>query len=208
MIFIVIHRLTSYQTNSLILLANQLIDYVPEKVEGDSYYDLISNDVILEICYSNKQLIANIQNKKYLQLEDYQNTLNAVGYMLFDYCKDNVTYYYNKFMQEHSDYGFDNYDIFDIALGKETKQKFALWHLKYKSDGFHLLGFKNKGNDIVAFNGADGDIKIEQVYCIQIGNAKLFISDCDKKVYCRSADKELFYIKEIKHKYKSFRRAA
>lgn len=207
MIFIVIRRITSNQTNSLILLANRLIDYVPQKVEDDNYYDLISNDIILEICYENKALMANIRNKKQLQLEDYQDTLNAVGYMLFDYCKDKATVYYNKFMQEYSDYTFDN-NVLDVILGKETQQKFDLWNLKHKSDGFHLLGFKYKDNNIVAFNGSCGDIKIEQVFCVQIGNAKLFISDCDKKVYCRSADKELFYIKEIKHKYKSFRRAA
>lgn len=207
MIFIVIRRITSNQTNSLILLANRLIDYVPQKVEDDIYYDLISNDIIHEICYENKALMANIRNKKQLQLEDYQDTLNAVGYMLFDYCRDKVTVYYNKFMQEYSDYEFDN-NVLDVILGKETQQKFDLWNLKHKSDGFHLLGFKYKDNNIVAFNGSCGDIKIEQVFCVQIGNAKLFISDCDKKVYCRSADKELFYIKEIKHKYKSFRRAA
>lgn len=207
MIFIVIRRITSNQTNSLILLANRLIDYVPQKVEDDIYYNLISNDIILEICYENKALMANIRSKKQLQLEDYRDTLNAVGYMLFDYCKDKVTVYYNKFMQEYSDYTFDN-NVLDVILGKETQQKFDLWNLKHKSDGFHLLGFKYKDNNIVAFNGSCGDIKIEQVFCVQIGNAKLFISDCDKKVYCRSADKELFYIKEIKHKYKSFRRAA
>lgn len=207
MIFIVIRRITSNQTNSLIILANQLIDYVPQKVEGDTYYNLISNDIILEICYENKALMANIRNKNQLQLEEYQDTLNAVGYMLCDYCKDKATVYYNKFMQEYSDYTFDN-NVLDVILGKETQQKFDLWNLKHKSDGFHLLGFKYKDNNIVAFNGSCGDIKIEQVFCVQIGNAKLFISDCDKKVYCRSADKELFYIKEIKHKYKSFRRAA
>ena len=188
-------------------MANRLIDYVPQAVEDDIYYDLISNDIILEICYENKALMANIRNKKQLQLEDYQDTLNAVGYMLFDYCRDKATVYYNKFMQEYSDYEFDN-NVLDVILGKETQQKFDLWNLKHKSDGFHLLGFKYKDNNIVAFNGSCGDIKIEQVFCVQIGNAKLFISDCDKKVYCRSADKELFYIKEIKHKYKSFRRAA
>lgn len=208
MIFIVIRRITSYQTNNFILLANQLIDYVPQEVEGDIYYNLISKDIILEICYGNKALMANIQNKKHLQLEDYQDTLNAVGYMMFDYCKDKVTDYYNKFMQEYSDYTFDNDNVLDVILGKETQQKFDLWNLKHKSDGFHLLGFKYRDNNIVAFNGSCGNIKIEQVYCIQIGNAKLFISDCDKKVYCRSADKDLFYIKEIKHKYKNFRRVA
>ncbi len=188
-------------------MANRLIDYVPQEVEGDIYYKLISKDIILEICNTNKALMANIRNKKQLQLEDYQDTLNAVGYMLFDYCRDKATVYYNKFMQEYSDYTFDN-NVLDVILGKETQQKFDLWNLKHKSDGFHLLGFKYKDNNIVAFNGSCGDIKIEQVFCVQIGNAKLFISDCDKKVYCRSADKELFYIKEIKHKYKSFRRAA
>ena len=70
------------------------------------------------------------------------------------------------------------------------------------------MGFKTKNNSVVAFNGATGNIKFEQVYCVQIGNALLFVSDDEKKIYCRSADKELFFIKEIKHKYKSFKKVA
>lgn len=164
--------------------------------------------MIFEVCYNNKPLIKNIRNKKYLQLEEYADTLNAIGYMLLDYCKGNVIRYYDDFMYKYRDYEFDTDNVLDVILGKETKHKFALWNLKYKSDGFHLLGFKNKNNDIVAFNGCGGDIKSEQIYCVRIGNAKLFVSDIDKKVYCRSADKELFYTKEIKHKYQKFSRTA
>lgn len=207
-IFIVIHRLTTYQTNSFILLANQLIEYVPKNVEGDTYYNFISKDLIFEVCYNNKPLKKNIRNKKYLQLEEYADTLNAIGYMLLDYCKGNVMRYYDDFMYKYTDYEFDTDNVLDVILGKETKHKFTLWNLKYKSDGFHLLGFKSKNNDIVAFNGCGGDIKSEQIYCVRIGNAKLFVSDIDKKVYCRSADKELFYTKEIKHKYQKFSRTA
>ncbi len=207
-IFIVIHRSTTYELNSMIVLANQLIDYIPEEVKGDRYYNTISEDTIFEICSRNKDLKQNILNKSQLQLDEYTDTLNVIGYMLFDYCKEKVIYYYNSFMEKYKEYEFDADNVLDMILGKEAKQKFTLWGLKNRSDGFHLLGFKNKNNDIVAFNGSCGDIKFEQVICVQIGNAKLFVSDLDKKVYCRSADKEIFYIKEIKHKYKNFGRVA
>lgn len=207
-IFIVIHRATTYQLNSMVILANQLIDYVPEEVEGDRYFDIISKDTIFEICSRNTALKQNILNKSKLQLDEYTDTLNVVGYLLLDHCKKKVIYYYNSFMEKYKEYKFDVDNVLDMILGKEMKQKFTLWGLKYRSDGFHLLGFKNKNNDIVAFNGSCGDIKFEQVFCVQIGNAKLFVSDLDKKVYCRSADKELFYIKKIKHKYKNFGRVA
>lgn len=207
-IFIVIHRATTYQLNSMVILANQLIDYIPEEVKSDRYYNTISEDTIFEICSSNKDLKQNILNKSQLQLDEYTDTLNVIGYMLFDYCKEKVIYYYNSFMEKYKEYEFDADNVLDMILGKEAKQKFTLWGLKNRSDGLHLLGFKNKNNDIVAFNGSCGDIKFEQVICVQIGNAKLFVSDLDKKIYCRSADKELFYIKKIKHKYKNFGRVA
>lgn len=207
-IFIVIHRATTYQLNSMVILANQLIDYIPEEVKGDRYYDTISEDNIFEICSRSTALKQNILNKSQLQLDEYTDTLNVIGYMLFDHCKEKVIYYYNSFMEKYKGYEFDADNVLDMMLGKEVKQKFTLWGLKYRSDGFHLLEFKSKNNDIVAFNGSCGDIKFEQVICVQIGNAKLFVSDLDKKVYCRSADKEIFYIKEIKHKYKNFGRVA
>lgn len=210
-IFIVIHRSTTDELNSMIILANQLIDYIPEEVKGDRYYDTISEDTIFEICSRNKDLKQNILNKSKLQLDEYTDTINVVGYMLLDHCKKKVIYYYNSFMEKYKGYEFDTNNVLDMILGKEAKQKFTLWGLKHRSDGLHLLGFKNKNNDIVAFNGSCGDIKFEQVkqvICVPIGNAKLFVSDLDKKVYCRSADKELFYIKEIKHKYKNFGRVA
>lgn len=203
----IVHRLTTRQVNSMIVLANQLIKYVPKVVKNDKYFDIISKNAIFEICNKNKALKRNIVNKSQLQLDEYTDTLNAIGYMLLDYCKDKIIYYYNSFIQKYGKYEFDADNVLDVILGKEAEQKFTLWSLKYKSDGFHLLGFKNKNNDVVAFNGSCGDIKLHG-FCVQIGNAKLFVSDSDKKVYCRSADKELFYIKEVKHKYKNFSRIA
>ena len=197
-------RYTSLETNRYIILANELIDYVPESIQEDTYYKLISDDDILEICSKNKSLIANINNKQHLSLDDYADTLNAVGYMLFDYCQKTVQCFYDKFMEQYKDYEFDTDNAFNIVMGGKTYLKFDLWNIKSKPDGYYLSGFKTKNDSIVAFNGAYGNIKIEQLVCVQIGNAMFFVSDNDKRIYCRSADKELFYIKEIKHKYKTF----
>lgn len=62
-IFIVIHRATTYQLNSMVILANQLIDYIPEEVKGDRYYDTISEDNIFEICSRNTALKQNIESE-------------------------------------------------------------------------------------------------------------------------------------------------
>ena len=201
-------RQTTYKTNRLIVMANKLINYMPETVQNDTYYNRISDDDILEICSKNKSLIANIKDKQNLTLDNYADTLNAIGYMLFDYCKQKVTYFYDRFMEQYKDYDFDTDNVFNIVMGGQANHKFDLWNVKSKSDGYSLMGFKTKNNSVVAFNGATGNIKFEQVYCVQIGNALLFVSDDEKKIYCRSADKELFFIKEIKHKYKSFKKVA
>ena len=197
-------RQTTYKTNRLIVMANKLINYVPETVQDDTYYNHISDDNIFEICSKNKALIANIQDKQKLSLDDYADTLNAIGYMLFDYCKQKVTYFYDRFMEQYKDYEFDTDNVFNVIMGGKANLKFDLWNIKSKSDGYSLLGFKTKNDSIVAFNGATGNIKIERVVCVQIGNALLFVSEDDKRIYCRSADKELFFIKEIKHKYKTY----
>lgn len=197
-------RQTTYKTNRLIVMANKLIDYVPETVQDDTYYKWISDDDIVEICSNNKSLIANIKDKQNLTLDNYADTLNAIGYMLLDYCKQKVTYFYDRFMQRYKDYEFDTDNVFNVVMGGKANLKFDLWNIKSKSDGYSLLGFKTKNGNVVAFNGASGNVRIERVYCVQIGNAIFFVSDNDKRIYCRSADKELFFIKEIKHKYKTF----
>ena len=178
----------------LITLANTLIDYVPHQVRKDKYYRLISRDLIQEICLTNKAVINGIINKNQLNVDDYRELLNAIGYMLYDHCKNKMYSYCQKIERDYKDYDFvSKYPLIDIAMGKHDNQ--FMWCVKNSRNKISLVKYKfNKKGELIVYKGNNAEQVITNARCIQIGKLKAFVSDIDKKVYCLSIDNELLYV--------------
>lgn len=125
----------------LIGLSNVLIEYEPKQVRKDKYYGLISRNLIQEICLTNKAVTHGINNKKQLDIEEYRELLNAIGYMLYDHCKNKLYRNCQEIEYKYRDYDFvSEYPLIDIAMGKYNKQ--FKWCLKDSRKRISLVKYK------------------------------------------------------------------
>lgn len=184
---------------SLIDIVNQLDGYVPEKVAGDRFYNIIRQDNIIQICFKYKRLAKLLENANELSVDDYTEVLGAVYIMLNEYVEKHIKKQLYEFMERFGAYQFDaSYDmIFNLAIGKADNQGF--WTLYQKKNGLHIMSFRHLENDMYIALKGKADIKVDCDTIYQIGKCKFIISD--EKVYCRNAYSELINVRCAKNKY-------
>lgn len=189
------------KTLKLIKIVNELEGYIPESVTGDEFYRIVKTDSIKQICYKNKAVIKYIDDLDNLSLDDYTDLLEAVYYMLRDYCREKIDYQLKAFINKYKNYTIDTniYDILQMAMGKPKDNKF--WSVVHKKNGIHIMRFnKTDGNIYTALKGKS-EIIVSMIKRIcRIGNCKFIVAD-NGNIYCRSADKELINLKRIKNSY-------
>lgn len=195
----------------LVDLANVLIDYKPTKVKNDKYYRRISKNDILEVCLKNKAVIYGIKNKSALELNDYREILNAIGFMFKDFLIKKFDVYCKRISDSCIGYAFvseNNLPLIDIAMGAYEDKYY--WSLGTKKDKVILLKFKHdKIGEIIKFRGKDADIDVTDCKCFQIGKAKVIVSDTDKRAYFLSTEREfILAVKNEKNKYRCYGRSA
>lgn len=201
------------QTNyiRLIKIAKELIDYRAITVENDKYYERISKSDILEITSRNRAIIQGIKNKSYLDVDDYSELLNGIGFMIKDYLAKKLDVYCKRISNSCVGYDFvseNNLPLIDVAMGAYNNKYY--WYLQAQKDKVLLVKFKyNKSGEIIKFRGKGTDIDVTNSKCFQVGKAKIIISDSDKKVYCISTECEFIYVvKNPENKYKCYGQSA
>ncbi len=190
--------LTSKTDIALLGTAMEIIDYTPETVTGDKYYKVLSKSSVYDACRHNRQLLNAINNRKHLSVEDYKETLNAVGFTILDYCRFKVAPSYEKFVSDCIDNGYSfeysKVDMFSFIMGESETEYY--WYLYSKDSDISIRSYKLYSSDrYKGFTGKSGNVSLGDSRCVQIGLCKFFISKTDKKVYCRSVKKEFISIK-------------
>lgn len=181
-------------------LSNELTDYCPKSVETDIYYYIVSKPTITEICYKNKQVMQAIIHKAELDIEEYTDLVQAIGFMVSDYCKRIFIPLLDGFISEHRNYSFsvDKDALIDIALGKRNSE--IKWCSKRKNEEIWILKYKyNRAGELIECRNSKNDEKslnVSDSYVIHIGMLKMYVSDSEKKVYCLSTADEYLYVKK------------
>lgn len=182
----------------LISLAQILKDYEPETVHDDRFYGIISQNVVREVTLKNKAVKQGIENKSSLTVDDYKELLNAIGFMLHDFCAKKLKQDLEGINSHYKDYQYEYLNkvpisLIDIAMGNPANGFY--WYLYSKDDNVYLAKFKrNKNGEIIKSRSQDSEILVTNTRCLQIGKLKMIISDEDQKVYCLSADSEFLYV--------------
>lgn len=193
--------LTSARTNKLLSLGNQFANYVPYIVKDDTYFDVIVEADVMEICQKNRILLKAIKDRNNLTLEEYADVLIAVSFMINDYCNEKVTYQLERFFNDHTEYSydFDVNKIHDLCMGVLPVNKY--WRMIKTDKGFSLRTFKICDDGyFTLFTGRNGKVDFTDVKCIQVGLCNFFVSDVDKMIYCCSVSKELSFTRRVGNK--------
>lgn len=193
--------LTSARTNKLLSLGNQLANYVPYIVKDDTYFDVIVEADVMEICQKNRILLKAIKDRNNLTLEEYADVLIAVSFMINDYCDKKITYQLEKFFNSHTEYSydFDVNKIHDLCMGVLPINRY--WRMIKTYNGFSLRTFKKCDDGyFTSFTGRNSKVDFKDVKCIKVGLCKFFISDADKMIYCHSTLRELSFTRRIGNK--------
>lgn len=184
----------------LIDIANELIDYKPKKVRRDKYFNFISRVSIIEMCVKNKGVIDGINHKMQLDLEDYTELLQAIGFVIKDCCKARFDKYCEQVKTKYKEYTIvAEHPIINIALGEHSSH--LKWYLQGGKGKVLLVRYKEnkKGELTVCRNTKDDMIRTVDVtdcQVIQIGRLELIVSDVDMKIYALSVDDEFLSIKK------------
>lgn len=192
--------------NKLVCIANELIDYAPVKVRKDKYYNFISRAFIMNICCKCSDVIYNINHKSELNLDDYTELLNAIGFIIKDHCRVSFERYCKQVKGKYKDYSvITEYPIIDIALGKQSQ--LLNWYLKDGNGNVQLVRYKyNKNGDLIVCRDTKNDmyktVDVTDATIVQIGRLKMIVSDKSMKIYCFSVDDEFISIK--KNEYNKF----
>ena len=193
--------LSSEKTNKMLKLRNKLAEYVPCTVKDDTYFDIIAEVDVMEICWKNRTLLKAIKDRNNLTLEEYADVLTAVSFMINDYCNKKVTYQFERFFNDHTEYSydFDVNKIHDLCMGVLPVNKY--WRVIKTDKGFSLRTFKICDDGyFTLFTGRNGKVDFTDVKCIQVGLCKFFVSDVDKMIYCCSVSKELSFTRRVGNK--------
>lgn len=193
--------LTSARTNKLLSLGNQLANYVPYIVKDDTYFNVIVEADVMEICQKNRTLLKAIKDRNNLTLEEYADVLIAVSFMINDYCDKKVTYQLERFFNSHTEYSydFDVNKIHDLCMGVLPINRY--WRMIKTDNGFSLRLFKKCDDGyFTSFTGRNSKVDFKDVKCVQIGLCKFFVSDTDKTIYCCSALTELSFTRRVGNK--------
>lgn len=195
---------------TLINNAKYMIDYVPCEVENDKFYKFISNQKVAEIAIKNKAIWQGIKNKSSLDIDDYKELLNGIGFMIRDFYRKRFETYCNQIIESYIDYEIisESTSLIDIAMGDCYSDSY--WYLQVQNDKILLVKFKyNKRGELIKYRGKNSNIDVTDSKCIQIGKLKFIISDTDEKIYCLSTVNEfLFIVKNPDNKYNFYRNAA
>lgn len=195
---------------ALIDNVKEMIDYVPCEVGNDKFYKFISCSKVAEIAIKNKAIWQGIKNKSNLNLDDYQELLNGVGFMIRDFYRKRFETHCNQIIKSYIDYEIisEGTSLIDIAMGACNSDSY--WYLQTQKDRIFLVKFKyNKRGELIKCRGKDSDIDVTDSRCIQIGKLKIIISDTNKSIYCLSTVNEfLFVVKNSDNKYNFYRSAA
>lgn len=118
--------------------------------------------------------------------------------MLESYCKNIVSKTFEQFIQYCSFEGYvfdvDENEMFSTVMGKEIEFRNCYWYVKATEDRYYLKEYKHKQGDVFTAIGKNS-VDLGVAKCKQIGLCKFFISENEKKIYCKSINKQLFFIK-------------
>ncbi len=204
-------------TEDITLINNvkEMINYQPCKVKNDKFYKFISNPKVAEIAIKNKAIWQGINEKSSLDLDDYRELINGIGFMIRDFYRKRFEKHCNQIIDGYADYKIISENIIpvdiamvDIAMGACNSSSY--WYLQTQKDRIFLVKFKyNKNGILIKYRGKDSDIDVTDSRCIQMGKLKIIISDTNKSIYCLSIVNEfLFVVKNSDNKYNFYRSAA
>lgn len=193
--------LSSEKTNKMLKLRNKLADYVPCTIKDDTYFDIIAEVDVMEICRKNRTLLKAIKGRNNLTLEEYSDVLTAVSFMINDYCNEKVTYQFERFFNDHTEYSydFDVNKIHDLCMGVLPVNRY--WRMIKTDNGFSLRIFKKCDDGyFTSFTGRNSRVDFTDIKCVQIGLFKFFVSDTNKMIYCCFVLRELSFTRRVGNK--------
>lgn len=184
------------QEDELIDIGNQLMNYKPENINEDKFFDLISSDTVVEICWKNKSLIKAIKNKNELNLEEYADVLEAVGFMIRDYCRERLAIYLNIFQSNYKDYNIietNGQSLLELTMGNPNND--LLWKIKGENGESNLLYWKHSHDNEWVICKERVQRNIGNMSIERLGRLYFLISDNEKKIICLSFVNEIMFIK-------------
>lgn len=197
------NKVINYNENyedKLVAIANKMIDYKPVNVRGDKYYKFISRAVVTDMCCKCSEIISGIEHKSELNLADYGELVNAIGYVIKDNCREKFKYLCERVKSQYQNYSFiTEYPIIDIAMGKHSQQ--LNWYLKGGKGNVQLVRYKyNKIGELIACRNTKDDmlntVDVTDSTIIRIGRMKMLVCDKSMKIYCLSVDDEFLSVKK------------
>ena len=196
--------LSSESTLKVLEIADELRYHIPTDKKSDKFYPLISSALIKNICIKNRAVSRDISRKNLLSLEEYNELLCAVSFILYDYADKKIRCELEKFTAEYADKGYDfnitAAEMYALAMGQGCNM--IWWNIAENESGYKVLRLK-RSDDGTAFRryGKDRDnITLSaQTHCIQIGKCKCYADG--NMIYCYPADMELFFVKRDGNKF-------
>lgn len=190
--------LTNECTLRVLEIAVELRSHTPTDTKSDKFYPMISTALIKNICIKNRAVTRDISRKNQLSLDEYKELLCAVSFMLYDHAEKQIKCELDRFIAEYSDKDYEftvtAAEMYALAMGQGCKK--IWWNISECGSGFKVAQLKRSA-DGTAFRRygkyRDNVNLSKEAHCIQIGKCKCYADR--NKIYCYSADRELFFIK-------------